>query len=72
MQSKDERIHPENIKYLSDRVYGRPVQTIQGNPDRPVVIQLAWGAPTPDWLTAEAVQVDLEENPQVTDGKTSL
>jgi|SRR5215813_5841230 len=38
------------MEYLTDRVYGRPTQTVQGNPEQPVTIQLQWSS-TPEWLT---------------------
>jgi hypothetical protein len=42
------------MEYLTDRVHGRPAQTIQGNPEQPVTIQLQWSS-TPEWLTSVAV-----------------
>src|SRR5262245_56308781 len=27
------------MEYLTDRVYGRPAQTVQGNPEQPIMIQ---------------------------------
>src|SRR5262252_10976208 len=38
------------MEYLTDRVYGRPAQTVQGNPEQPNIIQLEWSATRPDWL----------------------
>jgi len=38
------------MEYLTDRVYGRPVQTVQGNPEQPITIQFEWSAPRPEWL----------------------
>ena len=35
-----------------DRVYGRPVQMIAGDPNKPVEIQLNW-AQSPDWLGSQ-------------------
>src|SRR5215831_13831906 len=37
------------MEYLTDRVYGRPAQTVQGNPEQPITIQLQWSS-TPEWL----------------------
>jgi hypothetical protein len=37
------------MEYLTDRVFGRPTQTIQGNPEQPVTIQLQWSS-MPEWL----------------------
>ncbi len=36
------------MKYLTNRVYGMPAQTIQGG-DKPLTIQFTWGS-TPEWL----------------------
>src|SRR5262245_39841677 len=38
------------MQYLTDRGYGRPAQTVQGNPEQPVTIQLQWSS-TPEWLS---------------------
>ena len=43
-----------DMEYLTDRLYGRPTQTIQGNPEQPVTIQLQWSS-TPEWLTSVTV-----------------
>src|SRR5262249_5331226 len=42
------------MEYLTDRVYGRPAQTVQGNPEQPVTIQLQWSS-TPEWLPSVTV-----------------
>jgi hypothetical protein len=67
------------MEYLTDRVYGRPTQTIQGNPEQPVTIQLQWPS-TPEWLTPVTVNQQLNHittstDPadgirQLTDGQT--
>jgi hypothetical protein len=43
------------MEYLTDRVHGRPAQTIQGNPDQPVTIQFEWSAARPEWLPSVTV-----------------
>jgi len=68
------------MEYLTDRVHGRPTQTIQGNPEQPVTIQLQWSS-TPEWLPSVTVmnqQVNhitmstdrAEEIRQLIDGQT--
>jgi len=68
------------MEYLTDRVQGRPTQTIQGNPEQPVTIQLQWSS-TPEWLPSVTVmnqQVNhitmstdrAEEIRQLIDGQT--
>jgi len=41
------------MKYLTDRVHGRPTQTIYGNPERPVTIKLQWSS-SPEGLVRRA------------------
>ena len=41
-----------SLQYLMDRAYGRPVQMIAGDPNKPVEIQLNW-AQSPDWLGSQ-------------------
>src|SRR5215813_11699880 len=43
------------MEYLTDRVYGRPAQTVQGNPEQPIIIQLEWSATRPEWLPSVTV-----------------
>ncbi len=43
------RVMADVLKYLTNRVYGCPAQTIQGNPDKPVAIVLQFGS-NPEWL----------------------
>jgi hypothetical protein len=52
------------MEYLTDRVYGSPVQTVQGNPEQPVTIHLQWSS-KPEWLPSFTV------NPQVNHITTS-
>ena len=42
------------MEYLTDRVHGRPTQTIQGNSEQPVTIQLQWSS-MPEWLPSVTV-----------------
>ena len=46
------------MEYLTDRVYNRPAQTVQGNPEQPITIQLEWSAARPEWLTFTVNQVN--------------
>jgi hypothetical protein len=67
------------MEYLTDRVYGRPTQTVQGNPEQPVTIQLQWSS-TPEWLPSVTVNQQVnhittstdrgEEIGQLIDGQT--
>ena len=43
LQQEKRQVVASVMEYLTDRVYGRTAQTIQGNAGQPVVIQLAWG-----------------------------
>jgi hypothetical protein len=61
------------MQYLTDRAFGRPTQTIQGNPEQPVAIQLQWPS-TPEWLPSVTVNHitagdRAEEIRQLTDGQ---
>src|SRR5262249_3189637 len=64
IESKDERIRLESMKYLNDRAFGRPAQLILGDPHKPVAVHLTWGAPAPDWLQ-NVVDVELHEPNQL-------
>jgi hypothetical protein len=67
------------MEYLTDRVHGRPAQTIQGNPEQPITIELQWSS-TPEWLPTVTVNQQVnhittsteraEEIRQLTDGQT--
>jgi hypothetical protein len=67
------------MEYLTDRVYGRPAQTVQGNPEQPNTIQLEWSS-TPEWLPSVTVNQQVnhittstdrdEEIRQLIDGRT--
>ena len=43
-----------SLQYLTDRSYGRPVQMIAGDPNKPVNIQLSWNG-SPQWMQAENI-----------------
>jgi len=65
------------MEYLTDRVYGRPAQTIQGN-GQPIKIEFSWSG-TPEWLPSVTVNQQInhittstdpaEEVRQLTDGQ---
>ena len=68
------------MEYVTDRVHGRPTQTIQGNPEQPVTFtfQLQWSA-TPERLPTVTVNqhvnhittpTDRAEEWELTDGQT--
>jgi len=42
------------LKYLTDRVHGRPAQTVHGNPAKPITFELQWSA-TQEWLPSVTV-----------------
>jgi hypothetical protein len=44
LQQEKPQVVASVMEYLTDRVYGRPSQTIQGNPEQPVTIQLQWSS----------------------------
>ncbi len=44
----DPKVTLDVMKYLTDRVHGKPAQRIEGDPDKPVAIVLKWGAPV-EW-----------------------
>ena len=52
LRSRSPKIVFATLQYLTDRAYGRPVQMIAGDPNKPVEIQLNW-AQSPDWLTSQ-------------------
>ena len=60
LNSGDARLNFEIFRYLVDRVLGKPAQTIVGDPNRPVAVQLTWGGARPDWLEGEVVNVTPE------------
>ena len=49
IRSSDDKTVANVMMYLTDRVYGKPAQRIEGNPDKPVSIVLKWGGPTVEW-----------------------
>jgi hypothetical protein len=55
------------MKYLTDRVHGRPAQTIQGNPEQPITIQLQWSG-TPEWLPPVSVNQQINRITTLTEG----
>ena len=81
LSCSDPKVIVEVMKYLTDRVHGRPTQTIQGNPEQPVTIQLEWSS-MPEWLqpniTLNQVHISTsitstdraEEMRQLIDGQT--
>jgi hypothetical protein len=38
LNCNDPRVIVDVMKYVTDRVHGRPTQTIQGNPGQPITI----------------------------------
>jgi hypothetical protein len=55
------------MEYLTDRVYGRPAQTVQGNPEQPNTIQLEWSS-TPEWLPVVTVNQQINHITTLTEG----
>ena len=80
LNCSDPKVIVDVMKYLTDRMHGRPAQTIQGNPEQPVTIQFEWFATGPEWLPSVTVNqpvnhittsTDREEGiRQLTDGQT--
>jgi len=78
LNCSDPKVIVDVMKYLTDRVHGRPAQTVQGNPEQPVTIQLQWSS-TPEWLPSVTVNQQVnhittsadraEEIRQLIDGK---
>lgn len=50
IRSRDPRVALETLKYLTDRIAGKPAQMIIGDPNRPVAVQISWSAGAPDWI----------------------
>jgi len=50
LQAKDHKLNFEIIRYLMDRILGKPAQMIIGDPNRPVAVQISWSAGAPDWI----------------------
>ena len=46
--NEDPRVSIAALTYLTDRVAGKPSQTVQGNPEQPITFQLQWSS-TPEW-----------------------
>jgi hypothetical protein len=44
LQQEKPQVVASVMEYLTDRVYGRPTQMIQGNPEQPVTLQLQWAS----------------------------
>jgi len=53
------------MEYLTDRVYGRPAQTIQGG-FQPVRIEFSWVG-TPEWLPSISVNQQINHITTSTD-----
>lgn len=49
LRSKKDKVALDSFIYLMDRAYGRPVQMIAGDPNKPVNIQLNWQG-SPEWM----------------------
>ena len=56
IHEKNPHVVARTMEYLTDRVYGRPAQTIQGN-QQPMTIQLQWSS-TPEWLPVTVTRVN--------------
>jgi hypothetical protein len=54
LQQEKPQVVASVMAYLSDRAFGRPTQTVQGNPEQPVTIQLQWSS-MPEWLPSVTV-----------------
>ena len=54
LQEEKPQVVASVMEYLTDRVYGRPAQTVQGNPQQPITFQLQWSS-TPVWLPSVTV-----------------
>jgi hypothetical protein len=50
LQQEKPQVVASVMEYLTDRVHESPTETIQGDAEQPVTIQLQW-ASTPEWLT---------------------
>ena len=57
LRSKREKIVLESMIYLMDRVYGKPIQMVQGDPTKPLSINLQWGG-APEWMHPRDVTPD--------------
>ncbi len=56
---KQARISLLALQYLTDRAYGRPVQMISADINRPLPITLQWnGAPAPEWAVRNVTPID--------------
>jgi hypothetical protein len=64
LNCSDPKVIVDVMKYLTDRVHGRPAQTIQGG-NQPVKIELQ-GSGSPEWLTPQ-VTVNQQVNHIATD-----
>ena len=67
LNCSDPKVIVDVMKYLTDRVHGRPAQTIQGNPEQPITIQLQWSG-TPEWLPPVSVNQQINRITTLTEG----
>src|SRR5262244_1851583 len=59
------------MEYLTDRLHGRPAQTVQGNPEQPITIQFEWSS-TPEWLPSVSVNRQVNHITTSTDGAEEI
>ena len=68
------------LQYLTDRAYGRPVQMVVGDPNKPVSIQLSWNG-SPQWmqpqepvrnLLADSIEALITETIQKDESESTL
>src|SRR5262245_27519775 len=75
LNCSDPKVVVDVMKYLTDRTFGRPAQTIQGN-GQLIKIEFSWGGVSPEWLPSGSVNHitastdGVEEIRQLTDGRT--
>ena len=67
LQQEKPQVVARVMQYLTDRVHGRPAQTIQGNPEQPVTIQFEWSAAWPEWLPSVTVNQQVNHITTLTD-----
>ena len=47
--NEDPRVSIAALRYLTDRVAGKPSQVVKGDPDNPISITMQWTT-SPDWV----------------------
>src|SRR5262245_47856136 len=71
LRCSDPKVVVDVMKYLTDRVHGRPAQVVSGSAE-PIKIEFSWSGVSPEWLTSVDITTSTDratEIRQLTDGQ---